>query len=55
MTLHGEVNNEAPELVLRGSMQAGQKQVEWPLFPVFWKTWGLPYIHYGSGFPLSLW
>lgn len=28
MRLHGEVNNKPPQLVLRGSMQAEQKQVE---------------------------
>lgn len=40
--LHGEVNSKPPELVLQGGMQVEQKQVEWPLFPVFCKTWGLP-------------
>lgn len=35
MRLHGEVDNESPELVIWGSMQAEQKQVEWPLLPVF--------------------
>lgn len=35
MRLHGEVDNEPPELVIWGSMQAEQKQVEWPLLPVF--------------------